>query len=198
MTGHLEWEIVEVATGQVVNRGRRDVRVTEIETRVNPPVPFPRVGPNVLAMAGGLVGWLLTRGGPRTVKRLRLGAGFWLVLPEQPGPKRPRGMALQATRDGEGTFCWEWFELDKGGATATKIQETGTLQLQWTRNRQGHQELTQVEFVSDVSLRVAGRDSNVRNPTWRVRVLAGSVVGLPESGNGIQLVPHLRPGRPPG
>lgn len=189
-SGHVEWEVVEVATGQVLHRGHREVRVTEIETMVNPPVPFPRVGPNVFAMAAGLFGWLVTRGAPRTVKRLRLGAGFWLVLPERPGPERPRGMALQAERDGESTFCWEWFELEDSGATATKLQETGRLQLQWTRNRHGHQELTQVTFLTDVSLRLTGSD--VRHPTWRVRVLSGSAIPWPESGNGLQLVPHLR------
>lgn len=196
MTGHIEWEIVEGATGQVVHRGRRDVKVTEIEVTINPPAPFPRLGPNVLAMATGLVGWLVTRGGPRTAKRLRLGAGFWLVLPEQPRLERPLGVALQASRDGERTFCWEWFDLDEGGATASKLQETGSLQLQWTRNRQGHQELTQTTFLTDVSLRLS--DDDPRHPTWRVRVLAGSVVGWPESGNGMHLVPRLRPDRPPG
>lgn len=193
-TGHVDWEVVEGATGQVLHRGHREVRATEVETMINLPVPFPRVGLNVLAMAGGLLGWLVTRGGPRTVKRLRLGAGFWLVLPERPGPERPGGMALQAKRDGKGTHCWEWFDLDDSGVTATKLQETGTLRLQWTRNRHGHQELTQVSFLTDVSLRLTGSD--IRNPTWRVRVLSGSVVPWPESGNGLQLVPHLRPGRP--
>lgn len=197
-TGHVGWEIVEVATGRVVDRGSREVKTTQIETMVNPPAPFPRVGPDVFATAAGLFGWLVTRGGPRTVKRVRLGAGFWLVLPERPRLERPLGMALRAERDRERTFCWEWFDLEDGGATATKLQETGRLQLQWTRNRHGHQELTQVEFLTDVSLRLTGSDSDIRHPRWRVRVLAGSVVPWPESGNGVQLVPHLRPGRPPG
>lgn len=192
--GRVEWEIVEVPTGQVVDRGHREVKVTEVETTVTPPVPFPRLGSGPREVAAGLFGWLLTRGAARTVKRLRLGADFWLVLPERPGPRRPPGIALQGRRDGERTFCWEWFELDDSGATATKLQETGTLQLQWTRNRHGQQELTQVTFLSDVSLRLTGDDSDIRHPTWRVRVLSGSVMALPESGDGLQLVPHLRSG----
>ena len=198
MTGQIEWEIVEVATGQVLHRGQREVKVSDVGVTVNPPAPFPRLRPNVLAMATGLVGWLVTRGGPRTAKRLRLGAGFWLVLPERPQLERPIGLGMQAKRDGERTFCWEWFNLDEGGVTASKLQETGTLRLRWTRNRQAHQELTQITFLTDVSLRVARDDDDPRHPTWRVRVLAGSVVDWPESGDGMQLIPHLRPGRPPG
>ena len=195
---HVAWEITETSTGEVVHAGQRDLRLTDVEVRVTPARARPgldrlRLGPR--QVAADLVGWLLTGG--RTTKRVQLGAGFWLVLQEKPGRERPKGVGLQAERDGERTFCWEWFQVDEGGATATKLQETGELGLEWATNRHGHQEVVTTSFGSDVSLRMQPGDGGLRTVVrWRVRVLAGSVIHWPQGADGIQLVPRLRPGSP--
>lgn len=189
--GQVSWEAQAAVPGATVHRGQREVNPADVEVLVRPPAPRPRLWPP--SAVGETVSWLVTRGRSRTRKRLRLGAGFWLVLPEQPGPARPPGMALQAERDGERSFCWEWFEVGDDGATATKRQETGTLQLEWAANRDGHQEVVGTTFVTDVSLRLEGTGPRSRDPIWRVRVLAGSVVRWPQAGEGIRLVPRLPP-----
>lgn len=196
--GQVAWEVLDGSTGQVVERGRRDIRPAQVEVTISAPAPFPRLEPDLRQVSAGLLAWLVTRGRARTLKRVRLGSGFWLVVPERPGPRQPYGLALQAQRDGEPTFCWEPFELSEGGATATKLQESGRLEVQWVRNRHGHQELTQLRFLTDVSLRLLpAAGPTAGDPAWRVRLLSGSVVPLPEAGNGLQLVPRLWSGRPP-
>lgn len=197
--GRLAWEVLEPATGNVVHRGQRDVRLADIEVRVlaaHPPPQLRQLPRGLRPVAVDLTSWLVPRGRPRTMKRVALNAGFWLVLPERPGPRRPPGLALQAERDGKGTFCWEWFELHDAGSTATKLQETGALRLRWARNRLGHLEVVETAFDTDVSLRVMTATGPARREAWRVRVQAGSVVHWPQAADGIRLVPRLRPDRP--
>ena len=199
-TGRLAWEVTETATGTVVHQGQRDLGLADVEVMVRPVRPAPRLGQlrrHPRRSAADALSWLVYRGRPHTSKRVRLGAGFWLVLPEHSGPGRPSGTALQATREGQQTSGWEWFDLDESGATATKRQETGTLGLEWVVNRDGYQEVVSTVFVSDVSLRVmAATGSARREPVWRVRVLAGSAIRWPQAADGIRLVPHLRPDHP--
>lgn len=194
--------MTEAATDTVVHRGQRDLGLADVEVMVRPARPAPRLGQlrrHPRRSAADALSWLAYRGRPHTSKRVRLGADFWLVLPEHPGPGRPSGTALQATREGHQTFGWEWFDLDESGATATKRQESGTPGMEWALNRDGYQEVVRTVFVSDVSLRgMAATGSARREPVWRVRVrvLAGSVIRWPQAADGIRLVPRLRPDHP--
>lgn len=199
-SGWISWEATRASTDEVLARGERHLRPTDFEVMINPARPAPRLsrlrlGPRELG--GDLLSWLVTRGRARSTKRLRLGEGFWLVLPEQPGPTLPPGMALQAVRDGEGTFCWEWFDIDNDGTTATKLQEAGVLTLTWAPDPSGNLETLTTTFATDVSLRLQADDErDHRRPRYRVRVLAGSVVRWPRAADGIKLVPRLRPDLP--
>ena len=164
---------------------------------ITPARPTPRLsrlrlGPR--QVAGDLLSWAVWRGRPRSTRRLRLGSGFWLVLQQHPGPTLPLGMALRAEREGEDTFCWEWFDTDRTGTTAIKLQETGALTLALAADADGNHEVTTTTFTTDVSLRLqTAGDRDRFNPRYRVRILAGSVVRWPRAGDGIKLLPRLRP-----
>ena len=196
-SGWISWKATKTPTGEILAHGQRDVRPNEFEVMITPARPKPqpsrlRLGPR--QVAGDLLSWVVWRGRPRSTKRLRLGGGYWLVLQQHPGPTLPLGMALQAERDGEDTFCWEWFDTDNTGTTAAKLQETGALTLELAPDANGSHEVVTTTFVTDVSLRLqADSDRDRFTPRYRVRILAGSVVHWPRAGNGVKLLPRLRP-----
>ncbi|SEQ28214.1 hypothetical protein [Microlunatus flavus] len=195
-SGWISWEAT-TPTGEVLAHGERVVRPTEFEVMITQARPVPRLsrlrlGPK--EVAGDLLSWVVWRGRARSTRRLRLDDGFWLVLQQHPGPTLPLGMALQATRDGEDTFCWEWFDTDGTPTTATKLKEAGALTLELEPDAHGNHEVVSTTFATDVSLRLradGGRDRS--GPRYRVRVLAGSVVRWPRADDGVRLVPRLRP-----
>ena len=156
--GHVDWVVEEVATGHR-QHGQREVRSIDIEVRVSPPPPRPslerlRLGPPQLI--ADVMSRLMTGGRATQTKRLRLGGGFWLVLPEHPGPGEPRGTALEIERDGERTHSWEWFDAD-GGTTARQRDGSGVLEVEWAGTPDGYREVASTTFVNDVSLRLGPR-----------------------------------------
>ena len=197
-SGWISWEATRTATGEILAHGERDVRPTDFEVMITPVRPAPhlsRLRLGARQIAGDLLSWVVWRGRARSTKRLRLDGRFWLVLQQHPGPTLPLGMALQATREGEDTFCWEWFDTDSTGTTASKLQETGTLTLELSPDSHGSHEVVTTTFASDVSLHLqAHGDRDRDSPRYRVRIRAGSVVHWPRADDGVRLLPRLRPG----
>ena len=196
-SGWIGWEATKTSTSDVLARGQRDVRPTDFEVLITPGAAKPQL--NRLRLepwqtASDLLSWVVWRGRPRSTKRLRLDGGYWLVLQQHPSPTLPLGMALQAERDGEETFCWEWFDTDSTGATAAKLQETGALTLELAPDANGNHEVVTTTFATDVSLRLqTAGDRDRFRPRSRVRILAGSVVRWPRADDGVKLLPRLRP-----
>ena len=196
-SGWISWEATRTATGEILARGERDIRPTDFEIMITAARPAPRLSRlrlGVRQVAGDLLSWVVRRGRARSTKRLRLDGRYWLVLQQHPGPTLPLGMALQATREGEDTFCWEWFDTDSTGTTATKLQEPGTLTLALSPDSHGSHEVVTTTFATDVSLRLQAHDDRGRDsPRYRVRIRAGSVVHWPHADDGVRLLPRLRP-----
>jgi hypothetical protein len=195
--GRLAWEVLETATGQV-RRGARDLRLVDFEVMVTPPPVTPRfdlLGRGPRRVAAEVVGWLVRAGRGSTTKAVRLGGGFWLVLRELLTPSPLSRVVLSARHDDVRLSCLEVFTVDEGATTATKVEEPGSLLLEWAPNQDGSTELLSTTFVTDVSLRLrAATGPRRREPVWRVKVLAGSVVRWPQSADGLRLAPRLRPG----
>lgn len=164
---------------------------------MSPPPVTPRfdlLGLGPRQIVADVVGWLVKAGRGSTTKGVRLADGFWLVLRELLTPSPPSLVSLTAKRDDVRLSCVEFFEMDDGATTATKVEEGGTLELEWVQNQDGFQEIRSTTFVTDVSLRLrSARGPLRREPIWRVRILAGSVVRWPQSAGGVRLVPRLRP-----
>lgn len=196
-SGRLVWEVLETSTGQV-RGGHRDLRPTDFEVIVSPPPDPPRfdllrLGPRQIA--ADAVGWLAKGGRGSTTKRVRLGDGFWLILRERQSPSRPSLLLLTAKRDGARTSCVEWFEIDGGATTANEVEGPGVLELEWASDQE-FQELASTSCVTDVSFHLRSAAGPLRrDPLWRVRLQAGSVVRWPQSAGGVRLVPRLRPDR---
>lgn len=196
--GRLVWELVDTSTG-VVHRGQRELRATDFEVMVSPPPAAPHFdlfGVGARQVVADTVGWLVRGGRGSATKSVRLADGFWLVLRERRAPSQSALVLLTVKRDETRLSCMDWFKVDDGGTTAAQVEGTGSLQLEWAQDGDGFQELVSTTVVTDVSLRLRSARGPVgREPIWQVRILAGSAVRWPRSGDGIRLVPRLRPHR---
>jgi hypothetical protein len=121
----------------------------------------------------------LTDKPPFIEKSIPLGDHFLLKLPEMRSSEVAKiGFGLVAERDDMKTFCWEWFNAEKGGR-ATKLQESGELKVKFSKVGNGV-ELTRMEFLTDISLRLnPDEDAPGAPPKWRVDILKGSVINWP-------------------
>lgn len=159
--GKLSWSIVESATDQVIAEEARAFGPQEIQV-VN----------------------ILQKGRRAFYKSVALTPSFTLSIAEHPTPTESQrsGFGLFATRKDQTTFCWEWFECAENGR-AVKLQEDGLLAIRTARSPYGW-ELVELEFLTDVSLRVFSEDQVVQvvegeAPRWRVTIHQGSTLVFP-------------------
>ncbi|HTQ10851.1 MAG TPA: hypothetical protein VMI31_12315, partial [Fimbriimonadaceae bacterium] len=113
-----------------------------------------------------------------TEKKIALGGHFRLTLAGMEGAPS-HGFALVGDRDDQATFSWDWFNIDDPShpTSATKLQELGKLSIK----ARPEIKATEIKFLTDVSVRVAREnDADPRDPTWRIKILKGSVVDFPK------------------
>ncbi len=160
--GELKWKAVEVSSGAVLGQGRVKVRLGDVQIRE-----------------------FRTEEGLRQRKVVSLDSEFALELPHFVRAHVPTGFGLVASRRDIPTFCWEWFQIDAPNH-AFKIQETGELEF-FTRQQAEVFELTRVEFIRDISIRLWKRDGAgpASPPDWRVNILASSLIVWPSLLDGI-------------
>jgi hypothetical protein len=163
--GEIDWELSDGKTGEVMRNGRKAAVLAEV----------------TLELLEAPDGRQATIHFPLT-EHFRFGIASSISV-----TANISGFALQAMRDDEKTFCWDWFNVDSL-THATKIQESGELAIviageaaQW--------QIVRTEFRTDVSIRVArfGEGNDPRKPEWRVLIRKGSVVNWPRLVDG-QLV----------
>ncbi len=154
--GTLKWVIYEVARKSLLSRGEKVVHTSDVEIKP--------------------VGMVCT-------KKIELGDHFNFFLADnasrtKTADARLSGFALSGSRDDEKTFSWDWFDVDRPGH-ANKLQESGELSFDTQKTLNGV-EIHRMEFLTDVCIRVAGRDNiNPLNPTWRIMIFEGSVISWP-------------------
>ncbi|MEX2244942.1 MAG: hypothetical protein WD716_13990 [Fimbriimonadaceae bacterium] len=165
--GELDWELSDCKTGEVLGKGSKTARMSEVTLE------------------------LLDAPDGRHVSTLfPLGEHFRFGLASQISTTpNIAGFALQALRDDEKTFCWDWFNVDSP-THATKIQESGELAIVIAGEASDWQ-IVRTEFLTEVSLRVArfGMGLDPTNPTWRIRIGQGSVVNWPRLVDGQLILP---------
>ena len=85
-----------------------------------------------------------------------------------------QGFGILSMRDDQPAFCWEWFVVS--GQTATKLQESGQVALKLDGGQ-----ITRVDFLTDVSMRVSPLESGMDplNPKWRILISKGSTLTIP-------------------
>lgn len=196
--GQLKWDLTSFSIDQVWSR-EREVRLADVEVMTSPPPPQPQfdlfwAGPQQVMR--DTASWLMKGGRGSTTKSLRLSDGFWLVLRERRTPSRPFSVLLTARRDTEHLMCVERFRIEEGNTTASQVDDSGSLGLEWGQGDDGFRELTSTTFITDVTLPLrSARGGLGRAPIWQLRILAGSTVQWPKSSEGVRLAPRLRPDR---
>ena len=113
-------------------------------------------------------------------KRIQLGNHFRFGLFDNADrdKKANVGFGLTGDRDDEGTFSWEWFDVDRTGH-AKKLQESGELFFDTKKTPNGT-EINRMEFLTDVTIRVHRKGFfEMLNPAWRITIFKGSVVSWP-------------------
>ena len=83
------------------------------------------------------------------------------------------GMWVETNPD---KFSWDWFNLSKGNVFE-KLKEGGFVRVK-TRGEPYYQEIAEIEFVTDISLRLIEPGSGGR-VTHRVNIKEGSVLSVP-------------------
>jgi len=169
LLGHVEWQASDARSSEVLAEGRKSVRLGEMsimELQAPDQHLFTKQMPLDEQFTFGIA------------------HGLWPT-------SELAGFALQGLREGEArTFCWEWFE-PSGPSRATKLQETGELEVQ-TGCFDGSWQIVRTEFLSDVSLRVKIMDESPPSQfDWRVLIRKGSWVEWPrlEGGNVVAITP---------
>lgn len=148
--GHLNWTITEPATGQTIGQGDRDILAGDVKVEIMP---------------SGEMGDL-------TSYKVDLGNDFVVSL--NSSKEDSQGFGISATRESQPSFSWEWFNVS--GQTATKIQETGTLQAQFAGGK-----LSRIDFQTDISIRLVEMKEplEIENPKWRILIGKGSYLAIP-------------------
>lgn len=160
--GRVEYAVTETATGSTLAEGARspalcEFRLELIEARAEAPLQGPLVQ----------VGFSLDD-------------AWWLCLAHS---DPSRGFALQGDATGEHLFSWDWFTV--GGAIATKLQEPGTLRLDFAETTELGPAIARTDFLTDVSIRVMRfpetppESPNELHFDFRILIRSGSEVRWP-------------------
>lgn len=194
--GNLKWVIYDTSRKDMISRGETFVRASDVVVEVKPAVSSKKIelgeqldSQEWVINDAGLMD-MLSRGentsrvsdveiGPGEIikKKIELGDHFNLCLADRRKADRP-GFGLYSERDGEGTFSWDWFVIDRPGH-ANKLQESGELSIEIKAT-----EIHRMEFLTDVCIRVSRKtDANPLNPAWRIMIFEGSVISWPSSHN---------------
>jgi len=165
--GELDWELSDCKTGEVLGKGSKTAQMSEVTLEL------------LDAPDGRLVSTQFPLG-----EHFRFG----LASPISTTPNIS-GFALQAVRDDEKTFCWDWFNVDSQ-THATKIQESGELAIV-IAGEASEWQIVRTELLTDVSIRVVhfGDGSDPTDPAWRIRIGKGSVVNWPRLVDGQLILP---------
>lgn len=158
LVGHLRWTITDAATGTEIGQGERDLRANDVVVEV---------------VEGGPTGKM-------TNKTVNLSNRFTLSLAVGPSSSESdlSGFGFTAMNEGEQSFSWEWFVVDRTGH-ATKLQESGELAIRLSQGEMGWT-VARTEFLTDVSMRVLLMASpESMNPKWRVVIHKGSWIEWP-------------------
>jgi len=161
--GMLEWEIREVATGELLDSGKKTVELKDIK---------------ITEMIG-------EDGRIFFPKRVFLGKGFYFEMFESPQRSRSEvtGFGLTVEHESIHTFSWEWFNIGWPWFNigwAIKLQEFGVLAIA-VKQIDSRWEVTRTRFLTDISLRVDlfGSELPKDNPKWRVTIRKGSYMTWP-------------------
>ena len=172
--GELQWTILDCKGGTVLSRATRTILARDV----------------IITRATDAAGEVMIS------KRIGLDGGFYVELIDVPelSPDKLTGFALNAGRDGEHTFGWDWFEVE-GTSRAVKIQESG--ELAFSRVAVGSRwEIGHTDITSGVSLRVylfSLFGVNHDAPDWRVQLDKGSRIAWPSVANGVVVVTSAEP-----
>ncbi|MBI2300186.1 MAG: caspase family protein [Armatimonadetes bacterium] len=156
--GHLAWDIVDCVTSKKIGSGSRDVKLSDV-------VIDGRPSRDEREMYN---------------KKVALDHGFALCMAEFPEKSAMSrvGFGLLGDKEGENTFCWDWFTVDRA-SHATKLQEKGELEFSVAKVGDGWQ-LAHMKFLTDVSIRINRRtDDPGAAPRWRVNIHKGSEIDWP-------------------
>jgi|GEM_PF-1035257 len=161
VVGKLEWDIVDCANGRTIAHGNKTVELRDIT------IVEHRDENGELSFYD---------------KRINLEQAFYIEMSEFPEQAESDvdGFGMVAGRDGERTFCWEWFNVD-GKSHATKLQETGAVEIS-VKAIDSRWEVVSTKFLSDVSFRIQLEDvkgSLAERLRWRVNIRKGSEVKWP-------------------
>jgi hypothetical protein len=159
IAGQINWIAREAATGKTIDVGRMTIHVREIKVKRESSEDEE----------------------PFFSKRIDLNRDFYFEIAEFPETDLAdlEGFGLVIEHRNLSTFCWEWFNVDRG-KHATKLQETGELSFD-AKKIGSRWEMTRMDFLTDVTFRVNldERDGPKDDPKWRITILKGSYVNWP-------------------
>jgi hypothetical protein len=159
IAGQIKWIAREAATGRTIDTGTMTIHVRDIKVE--------RKSSEDEA--------------PFFSKRIDLNRDFYFEMAEFPTTDLAdlEGFGLVIEHRNLRTFCWEWFNVDRG-KHAIKLQEAGELSFD-TKKVGSRWEMTRTEFLTDVTFRIElyETDPNTHDPKWRVTILKGSYVNWP-------------------
>lgn len=160
--GNIAWEITETSSGKILGKGKRNLVLSDVQV-----------------IADGKPGGYIEQ-------RIPLSAGFYVKLNAGRSPESITGFGMAAGKEDMTTFSWEWFVVNEPG-NAEKLQETGELNFESTKIGD-FIEITQTQFLTDISMRVLDFEENTngdtRKPRWRVKIMKGSDVRWPTFAGG--------------
>lgn len=155
IAGQISWVAREAATGKTIDAGTMTIHVQDIKVeRKSSDVEDPFFS-----------------------KRIDLNRDFYFEMAEFPKTDLANleGFGLVIEHRNLRTFCWEWFNVDRG-KHATKLQETG--ELAFAAKKVGSRwEMARMDFLTDVTFRVELYETD--DPKWRITILKGSYVNWP-------------------
>jgi hypothetical protein len=156
--GRIDWQIVERATGKLLDQGRTELRAGDIHVEEG----------------NGRDGEGFFR------KEIRLNADFSIGLADFPKATWAElgGFGLVGGYSKADTFSWDWFEVDSP-THATKLQEGGELALSGVEVDAKWQ-IGRIEFLTDTVIRIQLFDGKPdREPDWLIKIGRGSYVNWP-------------------
>lgn len=158
MEGRIDWQIVERATGKLLDRGRTELRAGDIKVEE----VKARDGENFFD------------------KQIPLNADFSIGVADFPQATWAAhgGFGLFGDYSKADTFSWDWFDLDSP-THATKLQEGGELAVSGIEVDSKWQ-IGRIEFLTDTVIRIQLSDGDAdREPDWLITIGRGSFVNWP-------------------